>query len=425
MLSESLPKWLCPGLLLVAFGSMSSTAMAVIPVPQAALLVADRATNNIFEYNPNTGAYMGTLVSAAGGTLNQPDGMLMLPNNILLVANAGSGYLGDPGTGYISEYNAATGQYLGNFATGLNSPSTMAYYNNTVYVGSVSSDGATENGNTIYTFSASGTPQANINLGSNTLGVTGLAVGADGNLYVGSFGGTLGDGQVLRINPSTQQEILTPGNPQGAFADLGPGSSVGGITFTNNNNILTVDVLNGLVQTINGTTGAVASSPLIPGTDPFPGASLVLPNNDILVASLGTGNVSLYGPSGNLLQENFIHGTIQGYDLPYSASAMLIYNPLPGDVNLTGFVGQSDLNTILANWGQHVPQGTNGDINGDTFIGQADLNVVLGEWGQGTPPGSPTYAVVPEVSSVLMISIMFGSFACIISRRKSSRPNEV
>ena len=61
---------------------------------------------------------------------------------------------------------------------------------------------------------------------------------------------------------------------------------------------------------------------------------------------------------------------------------------LAGDLNDDGFVGQADLDIVLAMWGKGpiIPD-PRADVNEDDFVGQTDLDYVLAEWGQvGGPP---------------------------------------
>jgi glucose/arabinose dehydrogenase len=62
---------------------------------------------------------------------------------------------------------------------------------------------------------------------------------------------------------------------------------------------------------------------------------------------------------------------------------------IQGDLDLDGFVGIGDLNVVLGAWNQAVTAGdaAAGDPSGDGFVGIEDLNVVLGNWNAGTPPG--------------------------------------
>ena len=73
---------------------------------------------------------------------------------------------------------------------------------------------------------------------------------------------------------------------------------------------------------------------------------------------------------------------------------------LGGDLDGNGFVGQSDLDIALGNWGQTVPPADpQADPDGDNFVGQNDLDAVLGVWGQTTPPS------VPEPATVGMLAL--------------------
>lgn len=87
--------------------------------------------------------------------------------------------------------------------------------------------------------------------------------------------------------------------------------------------------------------------------------------------------------------------------------------PLPGDLDLDGFVGIADLNIVLGTWNEDVPLGSLADPTGDGFVGIADLNTVLGNWNAGTPPTAA--ASVPEPSSLLAV-LGLGSLATLRRR---------
>jgi len=57
--------------------------------------------------------------------------------------------------------------------------------------------------------------------------------------------------------------------------------------------------------------------------------------------------------------------------------------PIPGDLDGNGWVGQSDLDLVLDNWGTSPPSDERADPSGDGLVGQADLDIVLDNWGQG------------------------------------------
>ncbi|MFO0839108.1 MAG: immunoglobulin domain-containing protein [Phycisphaerae bacterium] len=64
-----------------------------------------------------------------------------------------------------------------------------------------------------------------------------------------------------------------------------------------------------------------------------------------------------------------------------SASALLTAAALPGDLDLDGAVGPSDLGVLLGAW----RLGPGGDLNGDNQTDEADLGILLGAWGSSCP----------------------------------------
>ncbi|MEM7625467.1 MAG: hypothetical protein AAF333_07560 [Planctomycetota bacterium] len=72
--------------------------------------------------------------------------------------------------------------------------------------------------------------------------------------------------------------------------------------------------------------------------------------------------------------------------------------PLTGDYDGNGFVGQSDLDLVLLNWGDSVipPEWVAGDQFDGGLIGQNELDGVLLNWGDSVPP---TVTAVPEPAS--------------------------
>ena len=74
-----------------------------------------------------------------------------------------------------------------------------------------------------------------------------------------------------------------------------------------------------------------------------------------------------------------------------------------GDINEDGWVGQFDLDIVLAAFAYTGPWPDPGhcccipgDVNKDCFIGTSDLDYVLADWGQGTLPTAP----VPEPATL-------------------------
>ncbi len=76
---------------------------------------------------------------------------------------------------------------------------------------------------------------------------------------------------------------------------------------------------------------------------------------------------------------------------------------IPGDLNLDGFVGISDLGIVLGSWNQSAPAAEfRADPTGDGFVGLADLNIVLGNWNAGTPPPPAANIPAPTSAGILL-----------------------
>ena len=68
--------------------------------------------------------------------------------------------------------------------------------------------------------------------------------------------------------------------------------------------------------------------------------------------------------------------------VPTTGGVFTLHVKLRGDINGDGFVGQTDLDVVLDNWGQSVPPAAEAaDPSGDGFVGQTDLDVILDNWG--------------------------------------------
>ncbi|MEM7576295.1 MAG: glycoside hydrolase TIM-barrel-like domain-containing protein [Planctomycetota bacterium] len=84
-----------------------------------------------------------------------------------------------------------------------------------------------------------------------------------------------------------------------------------------------------------------------------------------------------------------------------------------GDYNGDGFVGQSDLNLVLLNWGldtdtRGVPRAWRNDAP-QGVIGQAELNGVLMNWGSPTAPSFMTESIPEPSLTGLLLAGAFGA----------------
>ena len=95
----------------------------------------------------------------------------------------------------------------------------------------------------------------------------------------------------------------------------------------------------------------------------------------------------------------YSHALYTGQD--YTVPGELAQPALCGDRDGDGFVGQADLDIVLAVWGQNVPPADpRADTDGDGFVGQADLDCVLGDWGQGASPPA-----IPEPATLALLGL--------------------
>ena len=86
---------------------------------------------------------------------------------------------------------------------------------------------------------------------------------------------------------------------------------------------------------------------------------------------------------------------------------------LPGDVNVDGFVGGDDLNTVITWWGRSGMDRQHGDLTGDGFVGAGDYAEVLTNWGTSSP--SPAHA--PEPLTMVSVILAVGGLAGYVRKR--------
>jgi len=84
-----------------------------------------------------------------------------------------------------------------------------------------------------------------------------------------------------------------------------------------------------------------------------------------------------------------VYGESTTLTMPSADQEVTATYRLTGDLNRDGFVGQTDLDYVLDDWGEYTPPTGSAnpwaDQSGDGFVGQTDLDYVLDDWGQSYP----------------------------------------
>ncbi len=208
--------------------------------PDGKLYVSGERSDDVLRYNPLTGAFIDTFVTAESGGLNEPSGMAFGPDGHLYVSSGA--------TDEILRFDGTTGAFVNAFAAagsgGLRAPYGLTFGpDGHLYVASFSQDdvlrfdGAT--GAFIDTFVTAGSG------GLNT--PEQLTFGPDGHLYVASFS----TDNVLRYHGTT-----------GAFIDMFVTTSLGGLdqpsglAFGPDGHLYVTDYRNDLILRYDGITGA-------------------------------------------------------------------------------------------------------------------------------------------------------------------------
>lgn len=208
------------------------------------------------------------------------DENLAWPQDIVFTG-LGAVIISNLNTGTITRYNAATGEYLGDFAMGIGGPTRMK----------IGADGLlyvlqwTGNGN-VLRYELDGTFVDEF----TSVGVTqsiGLDWDSAGNLYVSSYSG----GTVRKYDSS--------GNDLGLFVDAelsGPTN----IYFDENDNLFVLDWNAGNVEQFDPAGNYVGT--FIDGLSQPEGIDF-LPNGDILIGDGGTSSVKHFDSSGNFIED--------------------------------------------------------------------------------------------------------------------------
>ncbi|MGD0383525.1 MAG: NHL repeat-containing protein, partial [Thermoguttaceae bacterium] len=315
--------WMLIGIVWIVFFPISAAGQ---------LLVADRVSNQILEYNLD-GSFRRVVVASNSSPLSTPASMAFGSGTDLFVTSQGSGN--------VLQYNWATGAYLGVFASGLYGPSGLLFdnANNRLYV----SEFGNFDGQEIVCYNASsGAEIARFGNGSGGAARADMTMGSDGKLYVSDWY----DGQIMRFNPANNYSAEV-------FAGAANLWGSNGLLFDPSGNLDVVGMLSNNVYQFNGSGAAVGELvPAAGGGLNFPSDVVIDPDGNLLVSNMGDyiadGYIGKYNlTTGAAINSSFI--TFSGSTL-VQPTALLIE---PYAVWTGGAAGIGWKNS--ANWGDTAP----------------------------------------------------------------------
>ena len=97
----------------------------------------------------------------------------------------------------------------------------------------------------------------------------------------------------------------------------------------------------------------------------------------------------------------------------YLDGIMISQSVIAGDVDIDGFVGGSDLSTIITNWGMTGASREHGDVTGDNLVSGPDYQQVIDNWGSGVLPTEP--GAIPEPITLALLGL---GGALVLMRRR-------
>ncbi len=237
------------------------------------IYVSSTAENAIKHYEGD-GTFLGNIVPANSGGLGGPQDIIFMDDGTMIV----SGILNTA----IKQYDASSGDYLGNFTSGynLNQPTRMRIRDNLLYV---IQWGTGDNkvvrfdldGNFVDEFSSIGITQS-----------IGIDWDSAGNMYVSSFG---------QGPNGFVQKFDTSGNDMGMFIDSTILQGPTDIWFDEDGTLLVEDWTVGVVRRFSSTGEYIDD--FITGMANPEGVAF-FPNGDILICDWGTDTVERFDASG-------------------------------------------------------------------------------------------------------------------------------
>lgn len=252
------------------------------------------------------------------------DTVLAWPQDIVFLEDQQVVLVSNLNSGRITKYNSSTGDYIGNFATGIAGPTRMKIgADSLLYVLQWSGNGKVRryqlNGTFVDEFTSVGVPQS-----------IGLDWDSNGNLYVSSYSGD----NVRRFGPS--------GNDLGLFVT----SNLAGPTniwFDANGDLLVSDYDGTAVKRFN--SNGVFQNNFATGLSQSEGVDF-FPNGNILIGNGATHSVKMFDSNGVYIEE-FIPNGSAGLMTP---NAVVIRKSNPVSVD-----DESSINNFDFNLNQNYP----------------------------------------------------------------------
>lgn len=252
------------------------------------------------------------------------DTVLAWPQDIVFLEDQQVVLISNLSSGRITKYNSSTGDYIGNFATGIAGPTRMKIgADSLLYVLQWSGNGKVRryqlNGTFVDEFTSVGVPQS-----------IGLDWDSNGNLYVSSYSGD----NVSRFGPS--------GNDLALFVT----SNLAGPTniwFNANGDLLVSDYDGTVVKRFN--SNGVFQNNFATGLSQSEGVDF-FPNGNLLIGNGATHSVKMYDSNGVYIEE-FIPNGSGGLMTP---NAVVIRKSNPVSVD-----DESSINNFDFNLNQNYP----------------------------------------------------------------------
>jgi DNA-binding beta-propeller fold protein YncE len=309
---------------LYASGAAALTAVAMLaprPACAARLAVGSYYNHMVVRYDTPSGVFLDAMVPPQGGGLRYPLGMALGPDGNLYVANSN--------TGKVHRYDRDTGEYLGDFTTGMSCAADITF----------GPDGHLYVVNQCY---------HRIDRYHGTTGAY-LGVFASGNMNSPTGMAFSPDGQYLLVGDQTGDRVMRFSATTGAFVDVFVSANSGGLdhpfdlAFGPNGNLYVSSVNTGRVLSFNGSTGAFVRSFLGVGGYQVPLGIAFDQDGTLYVADWGENKLQKFNSvTGQHLGVILAAG---GLDHPY----FICFLPPVAPANLAG---QVVVNTVVPAPGQ-------------------------------------------------------------------------